>query len=118
MNDVRSRAVFPDGRPEWAEGMYALRALRGDDEGKWLSVIPLIGGRARLCVCTPDDASIEHWCYSTPRDAIIAWLAYPTVQPVGWNRWQDRNNVLRWPQPDGSLLTAEELDAKHGASVD
>lgn len=47
---------WPDGKPEWANGYIIGRRL---DLYRWLVVIPLVGGRARLSVCDPDDAALE-----------------------------------------------------------
>jgi hypothetical protein len=50
--------LFPDGKPDWASGCIAARRLQGDE---WLTVIPLTLGRARLCVATEHNASLEHY---------------------------------------------------------
>lgn len=87
--------LFPDGRPEWFCG-YAIKRLPDEGEDIWLSVIPLTFGRARLCVCDPGDASIEHWCMDSSEQAIAAWQAWPE-RPTKWNRHQDRHGHLEWP---------------------
>jgi hypothetical protein len=41
----------------WAKGYDAVKPI-GD--GKWLALIPLLFGRKRIAVCTPE-ATGEHW---------------------------------------------------------
>lgn len=91
--------LFPAGRPTWAEGYIAAKPI--EDEGDptaqlWLTVVPLTFGRARLCVATAGNASVEHWCMSSPGYALLCWLLWPR-EVVGWNRHQRRDGVLEWP---------------------
>jgi hypothetical protein len=44
------------GQPTWAQGYVCGRQL---DDGRWLVVQPLTGGRGRVTVCTEFDACIE-----------------------------------------------------------
>lgn len=47
---------WPDGKPVWADGYVAGRRLDGD---RWLVVVKLTFGRARLSVATADNACLE-----------------------------------------------------------
>lgn len=85
--------LWPTGQPAWAVGYLAAKPL---EDGEWLTVVPLTFGRARLCVSTSGNASLEHWCLDSPAEAIAAWLAWPAT-PTRWNRHQRRDLVLEWP---------------------
>ena len=86
---------FPDGyEPEWMEGMYAAKRIEDD---LWLTCIPLIFG-ARVCVATPDNASIEHWCYNNGADiALRNWVNWPDP-PTGWTRHFCRDHTHEYPE--------------------
>lgn len=47
---------WPDGKPAWADSYVAGRRL---DTERWIVVMRLTFGRARLSVCTADVASLE-----------------------------------------------------------
>lgn len=88
---------FPDGyEPSWMEGMLCAKRI---DNGEWLTVIPLTGGRARLCVAEEGptgSASLEHWCMDNVAIALGWWAAWPHP-PLLWNRHQRRDLLLEWP---------------------
>lgn len=52
--------LFPDGKFGWHADMIAARLI-DPPNGEWLTVIPLALNRARVCIATPLNASLEHW---------------------------------------------------------
>ena len=85
---------FPDGKPDWVdEADLAARKLEGDE---WLVIRPMLFS-LRLAVMTAGDASVEHWCYGTIGQALVAFIAYPH-DVGGWTRHYDRNRVAHRPE--------------------
>lgn len=98
--------LWPDGRPQWAEGDLAAKRIEG---GEWLVLRPLLFG-ASLCVCGEGCAGIEVWQFNEsaslvdstlfpiglPPSAYRAWRDWP-APPTGWSRHQLRDGSRVWP---------------------
>lgn len=83
-----SANLWPNGRPDWCgKDDMAARKLDGNE---WLVLRPMLSS-IRLGVMNEENASIEHWCFSSAVTAVIAWLRYPDVPEV-WSRWHRRDH--------------------------
>lgn len=88
-----SDTLFPNGQPDFLDDRdLAARHLNGDE---WLVIRPMITSM-RLAVMTADDASVEHWCFNTPTQAVAAWSLYPHI-PAWWTRHWHRDNTVSYP---------------------
>ena len=58
-------ALWPDGHPKWAKGYLAAKRIPDElpvgRDDLWLTIVPLTFGRARVCVATWNNPSLEHW---------------------------------------------------------
>lgn len=87
-------ALFPHGREPWqADDLAARRLPNSEDE--WLVIRPMLFS-LRLAVMTEDNASVEHWCYTSFHDAFLSWCAYPNVLD-GWTRHHTRSGEMVHP---------------------
>lgn len=85
--------LFPDGKPPWIdEGDLAARYILNDE---WLVIRPMLFS-LRLAVMTAYDASVEHWCFPTLPDALLAFTTYPYI-PSGWTRHFQRDHKVVYP---------------------
>lgn len=83
---VAQSVLFPHGTEPWMtlEGPRPDMAARRLDGDEWLVIRPQLFS-LRLAVMTAESASIEHWCFTTVSDALLAWMSYPTI-PETWSR--------------------------------
>ena len=93
--DSPEEALFPDGTEPWMiEDRCLAGKLVGEDE--WLVIMPMMFS-VRLAVANKGNASIEHWCYSSVTEALVAWALYPEVL-TSWKRHQRRDRTMERPE--------------------
>lgn len=90
---------FPHGTQPWINADFddpyrdlAARHLEGDE---WLVLRPMLTS-VRLAVMTWASASVEHWCYRSIPEAMLAWWFYPQ-ELAGWSRHVDRTGQEHHP---------------------
>lgn len=95
MTAFTEEVLFPHGREPWqAEDLAAARRLP-NSEDEWLVIRPMLFS-LRLAVMTEDNASVEHWCYTSFHDAFLSWCVYPNVLD-GWTRHHTRDGEMVHP---------------------
>lgn len=90
---------FPHGMQPWMnvdfDDPYRDMAARHLEGPEWLVLRPQLMS-VRLAVMTSESANVEHWCYRTIPEAVLAWCTYPR-ELSGWTRHVDRDFVHHHP---------------------